>query len=561
MIGNRNLFSSALVLLAVITVLHAVAHASQQEPPAAAPAPAAPTPAAPARKPEPAWKSEVVATMVYSKRDEQRETLQERYEYAINPQGHITGKDLMSIVQPIDRETFVKMLADSKTPGDPDEHYKNYLQESTDQAIATLALNRILDEEAMKRRIDPKIHPDRVRYVVRSILKENAKGSGKDLQQLEPELYALLKTRAGDNPVKFNIDWNYKDGSVEYVYANKELQRAFHLPATPLSFRKLPDSFDDFVKQIELKLQAKYLSVLRKAVWHALVTQRVPDVRAQLVKTEEGELTRYYETLKEHTFRVMDRSANVFEMKATPVNGSDAATVERFRKRYKETMDAREKELRQEIFGKPVAGGSVDELDKKRAEMMEMRKSVPLEIYSRLSEEFAGEIDVVLEERTLVHKGGTEIPADNSTESRQLRAALNPALSDRFVIPTFEVAEKDGPVRVIFLKETVEGEPTYLPRDDKRVESALTEKARSKIEGLTFKRVARELFAENDLRVAATDAESDAVWPLAIRYDADKLSAALFPVRVFPDSTEIFDVSLENFARVFELRNEKKPNR
>jgi hypothetical protein len=136
---------------------------------------------------EPSWKDQILGRVWYSYRKDQRrnhikkgiETGISDYDvYKINQEGIVRGSDLLEIVRPADQALFEQILARRGVKGEPSTLYRTYLSELTEQGMALLVLARILDHEAMKRKMPPAVSDERVDYVLRAVLTQNAVSRG-----------------------------------------------------------------------------------------------------------------------------------------------------------------------------------------------------------------------------------------------------------------------------------------------------------------------------------------------------------------------------------------------
>ncbi len=94
--------------------------------------------------------------------------------YKLNENGTIKGQELIDLAHPAEGALFEQVMRSRGKQGDLHGLYKDYLSQLTDQGMALLTLNRILDNEAMKAKLPPEVSDARVSYVLRAILTQNA---------------------------------------------------------------------------------------------------------------------------------------------------------------------------------------------------------------------------------------------------------------------------------------------------------------------------------------------------------------------------------------------------
>ncbi|MCC7440450.1 MAG: hypothetical protein IT285_02385 [Bdellovibrionales bacterium] len=203
---------------------------------------------------QPMWQgSTILGRVRLSNRRDRRQNAAQRAEFSINPEGEISGQEFLGITNPVAKDRFEQAMRMRGFTGDVDAEYTKYLTKLVNQGTALLAMNRILDHEAMKRMLPKEPTPERAEYVARGIIIQN--GVSRELvpTRLEPvrdaegnvmlengrpiqtrvaaghvpssefdRLYGGLKellrnpsNPAQDHPVCFNVDWQYKDGGLE----------------------------------------------------------------------------------------------------------------------------------------------------------------------------------------------------------------------------------------------------------------------------------------------------------------------------------------------------------
>lgn len=140
---------------------------------------------------EPSWKNKVLARVRFDESGDERKTDDDRYIYNVNPEGYILGSDVLEFLRPLPRSEFKQLLMsqgydvsnlDTLYARHQDEMKKN-VESSLDRVFAILALNRIIDNEAMKTKVeletDNTILRNRAFYVFKTILTKAAIYTGK----------------------------------------------------------------------------------------------------------------------------------------------------------------------------------------------------------------------------------------------------------------------------------------------------------------------------------------------------------------------------------------------
>jgi hypothetical protein len=528
---------------------------------------------APSSSPQPRWQDQELGRTWYSLSGESRSRLVDRWTYNLNERGVITGQEFLDLARPIDRATFEQLMRSRGTDASAkmDQLYKDYISKLTTQAFAVLRLNRILDQEAMKRRYSPGASYSRGYYVMRSVLVENAISGDKVPTHMEqpltiatwPEkpkpadpikvpsvemsqysddqLYSWLKEAVADRPVRFNIDWSYTQGGMQGL-RQYLIQNEVEWPSVTLSFTKLPETAKEFQNQILAKLQPYWLSRVRSEVWMKLV--RLYQDRNLLTlpskRITDKDLTELYGALKETAFKVQASDAAVTDLVISGAKATD------FKTRYLALLEERQNNLLQELFGDGSSGTTAppstpEEQAKLRARILEIREKVPAEILEAAKKEYTdaiahGELQLASSARTLHSDGASPLPTDDSTGSQQLRAAFNPMFESMALLPHFDLADADGTVRLMFLRAITPGESSYLPITDARVDRILRSRIQNRKDTYVFREVAYDLFKYNPFQIAV-DTCSDAAWSSCLEKDPAKLAEALFPETLMPGQT------------------------
>jgi hypothetical protein len=118
---------------------------------------------------KPEWANLKVGHIRFSYRGDKRRGDYDWRTYRINPEGKILGSQLLEIIQPMSPQQFKRFFEIQNKEGDLKKLYFEYIDEisssSLKPALSLLALNRILDHEAMKMKFSPRVSRDRIDYV------------------------------------------------------------------------------------------------------------------------------------------------------------------------------------------------------------------------------------------------------------------------------------------------------------------------------------------------------------------------------------------------------------
>lgn len=528
------------------------------------------------------WRSAVLGRVQFDQSGDLRRSVSDRWRHAINPRGLITGEDLLGPARIKTREQFETELK-NEAKGDAERLYQEYLRGVLDHGIALLTLNRVIDNEAMKKKMSPDVLPLRSFYVMRAVLIENAVSTGmvktrrvkvplipgippspwgaetpsktqtvpaEDMSlRSNDELYGWLRTRVveaiakltRDTEVKFNIDWTYKLGGLEQVLADLARQDPLSwnqvsvvFPCSPKDPEAcLPRTWQGFQEQIAQKLNVVQRSMIRTIGWGMLFRRYVKDYEfARIEQHERGEVEGFYEAMKDRMFKVAARRAEVIDF---TVSG---ARAQEFTARFNALLMERQEQLLAELFPKdgPQPGPEEREALKKRIE--ELRGTVPVEVMAATQLEFsdaieAGEIQLVSGPRVLEHKDTAELPTDDSIESRQKRGVFNPMFEAMSFLPKLEMTDQDQNIRLLFLKKMSSVDAGHVGLDHKGVRPAIEKALSEKKLAALIRSTAYKALSANRL-VVATDTCTQAPWP-CIEYDAKRLTEALFPEVLFPN--------------------------
>jgi hypothetical protein len=511
---------------------------------------------------KPDWRSARVARILFSKkgemrRDGSRRGLRNDFEYYSFPgteEGWISGELLWSVVQPMDRKTFEQQLRlmGRLKDGDTqkvDSLFKEYLQGSLNRSMAAITLNKILDHEAMKRKLEPKVLEERVDYVVRSLIGYHALSIGKITSQelrryaesaREETLYRYLKDAVGERDVRFNIDWQFREGMEMEQESLSRGADASLWRETRLEFSKLPAELEEFKELVREKLNAQYRPTLRMAVWGELIRERYPFLSFEsLFSIRSTELQKMYEALGEKTFTVQESSSEIFEL---IVEGPRAAE---FKKALDEKLNSTAKEIYQKLSAEIQAGTLKQEDVPARLTLARTRdqKTVLEEVRAQFSEAMAAnELTVRLVEKSFSSKDEVKPPLSGgeadpiaARESQERSVALNPFFGASGVFPRQQIASGDSSLVFIFLKELRMEDKSVLPISDPKVDRVLRARLQSKIQGKVFRELAYRLFKENRLEAGAATC-MDTLWPCTA-LDPETLATSLFPEQLYPGAS------------------------
>jgi hypothetical protein len=507
---------------------------------------------------EPIWKDARVAEVQFSYRGDQRKNRswtggQNDFEnYEINPEGVITGGEILGLARPMERALYDALIGSRiSDPAERARSYSEYLKRSYDQAVGVLTLNRILDHEAMKRKLLPRTSQERIDYVKRVALVRFAIETGKvatrtvgdDVVSAVPsqvaaitdqQLYAWMKEGVGNQTLRFKAGWRFIDGGLETELGGLR-ESGKEITGWPeelrISFRQLPDTVEAFSEEIARQLDATYQVVRRQYTWRVLIAERKPLIQwDMLFSVSVQDERKFYETLKAREFSVQPLSASAHEW---TLSGTAAAA---FSAELERQVAARETQVTAEIraAGIPSDPAAIAAL---RARVKAYRQNeVRALIGQLLSGDFqdevaSGALRVVDRALQFASDGVTEVPADDSVESKQKRAAFDQRFSG-VLLPRLQVTDSSGALRLMVLEETVAGAPQALPIDHPRVRAALRGMMQMRKQGFIFREVAYDLLRENPLQLNI-DSCGDSKWPCASR-DLSRIAEVLFPETLFP---------------------------
>jgi hypothetical protein len=507
---------------------------------------------------DPLWKNASVADIRFSYRGDQRKNRSwsggrndfERYE--VNPEGKIEGAEVLGLARPMERALYDALIG-SRIPDAAEraKSYQDYLQRSFDQSVSVLTLNRILDHEAMKRLILPRVSTERLSYVKRTALvrfavemkKVPTKSLGDDIVSENPravssisdeQLYSWMKEGVGNQTLKFKVDWNFQDGGVD-LEREQMIHSGKEIPGWPaemkLSFKKLPDTLESFENEIGQQLDAAYRVVIRQHIWRVLVQERKPWIQWEtLFAVNVQDEAKFYDALKTREFSVQSLTSSALEW---TVSGSAAAGF----------LAAVEKQTaeRERILTTEIRGAGVPSDPQGMAALREKVKGYRSQEVSAIidgllagdfsDEVAAGQLVVAAKPLSFEHDGVSALPDDDAVPSKQKRAAFDQRFSG-VLFPRLTAADETGAQHVMLLVETVAGTPKALAINHPKVRDALRGMLQMRKQGFVFRELAYDLIRENPIQLKV-DACMDPRWPCA-RLDTNRMADVLFPETIFP---------------------------
>jgi len=504
------------------------------------------------------WKDAAVADIRFSYRGDKRKNRswtggRNDFEiHEINPDGRIDGSEVLALARPMERALYDAMIGSRiADPAEREKSYQEYLKRSFEQSVGVLALNRILDHEAMKRLVLPNTTLDRINYVKRVWLvrfaietkKVPTRQEGDDIVAAKPrelalisdeQLYQWMKEAVGAQTIKFNVDWNYRDGGVEdlrWQLANNGKEIPGWPSTLKISFRKLPDSLEDFEKEIAKQLDATYRTVIRQFAWRTLVGERKPHIQWEtLFAVNTSDEKKFYETLKAREFSVATLGAVAQEWTVA------GASAQAFLAEVEKLAAEREKVLTEEIkaAGIPSDPQAIAVLREKVKQYRQIEISNIIQTLSTgayAADISAGRLTIASKPLSFETDGATVLPEDDSVSSKQIRAVFDQRFSS-VLFPRQVAQDEAGGSHLLVLVETTQGAPKALPIDHPKVRQALRGMMQLRKQGFVFRELAYDLLRENPLNLKV-DACSDPRWPCS-KIDNSRLAEVLFPETIFP---------------------------
>jgi len=511
----------------------------------------------------------------------------------LNPIGAIEGEEFYNLAKPLDRVSFDRMMLHrGNAPDTLDALYADYLKTLTQQVFAVLRMNRLVDQEAVKRGYPLRASSTRVDFVARSILSENAILRDKVPTRIQPgyqapamwgvprrpaepdrkvptedmiakysdaDLYAWLQEAVGNRPVRFNVDWSYSlaglDGKRRYLDANEG-----QWPQVALGFQTLPATIELFKAQITDKLLPTVLGMSRQQAWADYVRtfmsatdrRRLGPPMYNLNKEPTpAEMQKLYAAIRETAFKVQALSATSSEL---VVSGEKASV---FVERYNVLLGERQTELLTALFPAPAPGSppaaepTADEQARLRAKIIEYRKSTPVEILTKTLAEFAeavtqGKVKATLKARRFETNGVDPTPDNDEIVNQQARAVFNPMFESMGLFPTFEVTDRAGAVHALYLEEVIPGATSFLSLTDARVKQVLVARIQGVRQGSAFRDAAYELLKYSPFEIKV-DTCTDPAWP-CLDQNSRTIVETLFPERLLPGEALPASIRLSTFG-------------
>ncbi len=480
--------------------------------------------------------------------------------YRRNESGVILGEELLQVAQPMDFAVFQQLIA--QTPNaDARALYAEHVKQVGEAGMSVLVLNRIIDHEAMKMKVDYSFPVGKAaRYVMRSVFTQNAMmtdhvrtrseqeldAQGKPLIGLDgkPRMkkvllervstypmvtqYEWLKRTVGENPVRFNIDWTFtEDGIGRDFDQTLRLQKRDGWPVLQFNFERLPATWQEFHDELNRqameKLEPHYLLMKRSAVFWTIARRMFPHLDVQtLAAMTESEFKRQYESMRDTTFKVVPMTSTFLELQ---LQGPKAPE---FLGRLRQLLSERERDLLAQLR----SAQTEEERARLRAQIGEWRKSVPRQVIEQVSQEFEvaiakGELRLESMSRKLEHNGMDPMPQDGSVESQIKLVAFNSMMLAAKILPLSQVTGPDRVIHLIFPQELTGGQPTYLPISDSRVVDVLRNRIQNEVTAKALKQVVLRLFHENRF-VPQVSLCHTSDWP-CLDTNPRTLAEAMFP--------------------------------
>ncbi|MGZ3697514.1 MAG: hypothetical protein ACXWP5_05375, partial [Bdellovibrionota bacterium] len=488
--------------------------------------------------------------------------------YAWNEEGAISAAAVTGVSSLIDETTFTSFIGGSLKPEEAHSAYLKYRQDAVDRAMAMLTLGRILDHEAMKRKMATEPSPARVEYIARALMVRAAVIQGKVKTKTTPDgrkipnedlnaysnrtLYEFLRQLVGTKNVRFRVDWTYADGGLDHLLGALRSE-----PWAPIvvAFKQLPGTWQEFSAQIREKLRGTAIQMDRGPLWQDLVGRNHGLVAWDgMFAVTEQELQRLYELYRDSGFKIHDTTVTF-----RAVHASDRAMgtlADHFLSEYSTELGARIKAAQDSIAAsQPKSGASDAEVAawKKQAEaQLAVARLFPQSVYDQLCAKYQGDItssrlSVSMNENfQLTRKGDEALPdaSDHSARAEALRAFFDessPILKS--IVPLLRTADESGGL-VLAGVGVVSGADYYLDRRDVRVDAFLRAKIQARIRGIVYRDTAYELLARNPL-VVDTDTCTDGAWPCigqledtvvgTHKLEPRRMAELLFPENLVPE--------------------------
>jgi len=512
----------------------------------------------------PSWKGSVLGRMIFDSSRERRKGNDYQY-YKLNESGEIRGEDLFALLNSLAEEIVAEGGAALE---------KDLLRQYVDRGMASLILNRILDQYAMQYKLDPQVSSARVRYVrdailVRTgmdldiipsskeripVLDENGKPElnrrtkqprfkvrkvSNELYTDYPldKLYEGLKSKVKGGAPTFVVEWQFDQAGLGLALSNLKQPGEFSWPKIELSLDSLPATVAEFTEAVRAKLQEQHRILLRKAVWQLLI-QSKPVFAFGVNSVSEQEMAQAYEANRENLFKIPESFASVLMLE---IRGAKAKA---FLDRLQGEIAAKTKEL--------SSGFSVSVLDpeailKGKEAFDRAREQYPNEVYSKLLKEFApdmakGDLVVFAEDTEFkfdgvapMFKGCKEKKSFDDAGCDEIaymyrEAFFNQQLAIK-AIPMITFVDWEDHHRVMFVKGHRQGKLVQYDRGNPLVEQVLRGQILLKKRAAVFRSLAFQLFSEN--RYFSVNSTCSEAWPCSSQ-DPAKLTLALFPEMPYP---------------------------
>lgn len=543
----------------------------------------------------PVFKGKTIARMKFSPKGDQR-SAKEKRNHQINEAGIITGTELLRVTRPAAYADYEMGMRFQGQEGKANwAGYQEYLKNLADGGIALLALNRIIDQESVKRRLSTEVSEELVEYVIDSILYENMSvlvenersGASKakeevhrrgpvcpislrkplkfdcnklekvgkdgpslpsvvcdllagDLTDLaltlgEDELYAWLRKAIGTQVMTLKIDWSYREGHLGAVHDKLARKGELDWLETKLELPTLPEKISDFRAVVRKELNARHETNRRMSAWRALLQQEFPTLQmTMLMGVSSQELDEYYELAKDRML-VKDLKAKVTRIDVSGEKAKD------FQARFKSLLDLKGKAVLDAIVAQFPRGTRPTEEQKKEIQekMAQLSVEAPRAAFAEAKDAFAadiasGQVVVRYAESTLEHKGDEALVSEETqgTAEAKLRQFAFTKPFMKAPVHLLEATGDDCVVTTIVQHEVIEGEARRLGADHAKVEELLRQQILSKKQGAYFRELAYRLFRRNPVELTLNTC-SDKAWPCAST-DPRRMAEVLFQESYFP---------------------------
>jgi hypothetical protein len=544
----------------------------------------------------PSWERQTLGRVELTSHGDLRRGRQ-RYEYRMNEEGVIEGKDFIELVNPVPYSAFLK-----STDGRP-ALYNDYLQHLEDGGMAALILNRIIDHEAMKRGIPPEVPEARVQYIFRGLLTQNGADTG-DLrfesvpwmdgnpcgskQKTDPsgkpafahaatedaslrsndEMYGWLKKRFGNQPVHLVMDWTYDEGGMAAL--QKQIHRKPDVgwpgaqghpfggcskapdrveQGVEVDHERLPETWQEFRTRLKAQMQFSYWAYVRDQMWQQLVAEKNGLLSWQaMTAVTPDQLERMYRAMRDAKMKIQVEN---FDAEVTDIRVTGPKSAE-FAKRFRELLDeAAAKNVPQ--IRAALAGAESEAANQRiQAEIDRLRASVPTQVYRQTMREFASEI-AAKQVRTHLssksfRKAGQGTSEPPGFEGQEQRIAMNQHSFLNQLLPSFEGVDERNGLRIMIPAGVKELAPSVVTvpdpgsrlvsggLQDGRARAILGQRIQAKLKAKAYRDTAYELFRHNKFTFEHNFCE-DGDWPCS---NADSVNAprmlaeALFPETLYP---------------------------